>query len=147
MFLAIAHPKIGKTLIVAYDVKVETALQPQTGEELQGNRSDEARSDVNAWEVWSKGQTAFFDIKVLDSKAQLLQNKIVRKYCKRILKAKQGLFNPLVFLITGGPRRECSMFIIKIGQLVSRKHNKGLCVVAYSIRCKLSYALFWSCLL
>ena len=60
---------------------------------------------------------------------------------KRIFKAEQGLFIPLLFLITGGMGRECSMFIKTLGQLLSRKHNERLGVVTYAIRYQLSHAL------
>ena len=32
---------------VTSDIKVELALQPLSGEEINGNQSDEARSDIN----------------------------------------------------------------------------------------------------
>ena len=61
------------------DVKVEPALQPLSGEEIKGNQSDEARSDISARRFWIRGQRAFFDIRVFDSRDQCHQNKTLRK--------------------------------------------------------------------
>ena len=46
---------------LTYDVKVELTFQPLTGQGLQGNLSDEARSDVTAREFLGRGQITFFD--------------------------------------------------------------------------------------
>ena len=51
---------------VTSDVKVEPALQPLSGEEIKGNQSDEARSDISARGFWIRGQRAFFNIRVFD---------------------------------------------------------------------------------
>ena len=42
-------------------MKVEPTLQPLTGQGLQGNLSDEARSDVTGREFLGRGQITFFD--------------------------------------------------------------------------------------
>ena len=54
-------------------------LQPLPGKEIQGNHSEEARSDISARGFWRRGQRAFFDIRVFDptlkvSKAKLCKN-------------------------------------------------------------------------
>ena len=64
---------------VTSDVKVEPALQPLSGEEIKGNQSDEARSDISARRFWIREQRAFFDIMVFDSRDQRHQNKTLRK--------------------------------------------------------------------
>ena len=142
---------------VTHNVTIESCLQP--GEVIRGNVSDEARSDISAREFWSRGQRAFFDIRVFDPNAQRHQSKTLRKcyeqneqekkrqYNSRIQNIEQGTFTPLVFAITGGMGRECSMFIKKPSQLVSRKRKEELSVVTYGIRCKLSFALLRSCLI
>ena len=61
------------------DVKVEPTLQPLSGEEIKGNQSDEARSDISARGFWIRGQRAFFDIRVFDRNAQRYQSKTLRK--------------------------------------------------------------------
>ena len=144
---------------VTSDVKIEPALQSLSGEEIKGNQSDEARSDISARGFWIRGQRAFFDIRVFDPNAQRYQSKTLRKcyeineqekkreYSSRILKVEQGTFTPLVFSATGGMGRECSMFVKKLSQLISIKRKKELSVVTYGIRCKISFALLRSCLL
>ena len=144
---------------VTSDVKVESALQPLSGEEIKGNQSDEARSDTSARGFWIRGQRAFFDIRVLDPNAQRHQSKTLRKcyeinqqekkreYSSRILNVEQGTFTPPVLSATGGMGRECSMFVKKLSQLISIKRKEELSVVTYGIRCKISFALLRSCLL
>ena len=64
---------------VTHDVTIEPCLQPLTGEEIRGNVSDEARSDISARGFWSRGQRAFFDIRVFDPNAQRHQNKMLKE--------------------------------------------------------------------
>ena len=64
---------------VTSDVKIKPALQPLSGEEIKGNQSDEARSDISARGFWITGQRAFFNIRVFDSNAQRHQSKSLRK--------------------------------------------------------------------
>ena len=144
---------------VTSDVKVELALQPLSGEEIKGNQSDEARSDISAKGFWIRGQRAFFDIRVFDPNAQRHQSKTLRKcyeineqekkreYSSRILNVEQGTFTPLVFSAAGGLGRECSMFVKKLIQLISIKRKEELSMATYGIRCKISFALLRSCLL
>ena len=40
---------------VSSEVELEPALQPLSGEEIKGNQSDEARSDVSARRFWITG--------------------------------------------------------------------------------------------
>ena len=52
---------------VCHDVAIEPMLQPLTGEKFQkktANMSDEARLDLSARGVWTKGDRAFFDVRV-----------------------------------------------------------------------------------
>ena len=63
---------------VTSDVKVEPALRPLSGEEINGNQSDEARSDISAREFWIRGQRALFDIRVFEPNVQCHQNKTLR---------------------------------------------------------------------
>ena len=111
---------------VSSDVKVEQALQPLSGEEIKGNQSDEARTDISARRFWIRGQRAFFDMGVFDPNAQRYQSKAQRKcyeineqekkreYSSRILNVGQGAFASLVFSATEGMGRESSMFFKKL---------------------------------
>ena len=52
--------------MVCYDVQVEPALQPITGEELARgtNQAPDARLDVHCRGFWERQRAAFFDIRV-----------------------------------------------------------------------------------
>ena len=101
----------------------------------------------------------FFDVRIFDPNAQRHENKTLKRcyetneyekkrdYNSRILNIEQGSFTPLVFPITGGMGRECSMFVKRLCQLVAAKRKKELSVVTYGVRCKISYALLRSSLL
>ena len=65
---------------VTSDIKVEPALQPLSSEEINGNQSGEARSDISARGFWIRGQRAFFDVRVFDPNAQRHQSKTLRKF-------------------------------------------------------------------
>ena len=51
-------------------------LQSLSGEEMQGNQSNKARSGI--W-FWSRGQRAFSNIRVFDPNAQCYQRKNLQK--------------------------------------------------------------------
>ena len=53
--------------MVCFDVKVEPALQPITGEELARgtNQTPDARLDVHCRGFWERQRAAFFDIRVV----------------------------------------------------------------------------------
>ena len=52
--------------MVCYDVQVEPALQPITGEELARgtNQAPDARLDVHCRGFWERQRAVFFDIRV-----------------------------------------------------------------------------------
>ena len=74
---------------VTHDVTIEPCLQPLTGEEIRGSVSDEARSDISARGFWSRGQRAFFDIRVFDPNAQRHQNKHLGNVMNKTNKKKR----------------------------------------------------------
>ena len=76
-FLCIRHDEvrdIAADLLreVCHEVTVEPTLLPLTGKQLAyltANRTNEARLDVSARGFWTRGQRAFFDIRVFDPMA------------------------------------------------------------------------------
>ena len=108
---------------------------------------------------WCRGNKAFFDIRIFDPNTQRHENKTLticyelhehekkRDYSSRILNVEQGSFTPLVFSITGGMGRECSMFVKQLFRIISLKRKEELSVATYGIRCKISDALLRSSLL
>ena len=146
---------------VTSDVRVETILQPLTEEEqlIGENSSLEAQSDISERGFRCRGQRAFFDLRIFDPNAQRDENIILKRcyelkehekkkyYSSRILNVEQGSFDPLFFSIKGGMRRECSMFVKQLCQMISLKRKEELNVVTYGIRYKISYELLRSSLL
>ena len=62
---------------VCHDVCIEPPLGEFAGESLtlrSAISSDEARLDISARGVWTKGQRAFFDVRVFDPLAQSYRN-------------------------------------------------------------------------
>ena len=74
---------------------------------------------------WFRRQSAFLNLRIL----QLPD--FERRACS---------VTPLVFLITGGMKRERSMFVKLLCQLVPTKRKEKFSLVTYVIRCKISYA-------
>ena len=111
--------------MVCYDVQVEPALQPITGEELARgtNQAPDARLDVHCRGFWERQRAAFFDIRVCppnaDSYRDLSRKQIYRihengkkrKYNSRVTEIERGTFTPLVFTTTRGMADEIPLKI------------------------------------
>ena len=147
---------------VCRDVCIEPPLNMLTGESLSNrtaNISDEARLDISARDVWTKGQRAFFDIRVFDPKARryngqtisqayrVNENEKKRAYNERVLQVEHGSFTPLVFCAMGGMAPECSIFYKRLSHLIAEKRNEKLSLVSTWVRTKISFALLRSALL
>ena len=93
----------------------------------------EARLDIKAGGFWSRGITAFFDVRVTHVNSKCNQNKPTstifkehendkkRKYQQRILDVEMGTFTPLIFGTNGGMGVECQMFLKHLADKLSRK--------------------------
>ena len=131
--------------MVCYDVQVEPALQPITGEELARgtNEAPDARLDVHCRGFWEQQRAAFFDIRVCHPNAdsyrdlspkqiyRIHENEKKRKYNSRVTEIEQGTFTPLVFTTTVGMADECLRYHSRLAELLSAKkarelrHNNG----------------------
>ena len=121
--------------MVCYDVQVEPALQPITGEDLARgtNQAPDARLDVHCRGFWERQRAAFFDIRVCHPNAdsyrdlspkqiyRIHENEKKRKYNSRVTEIEQGTFTPLVFTTTGGMAEECLRYHSRLAELLSAK--------------------------
>ena len=123
---------------VCKDVAVEPLLETLTGETFHhrsANRQPDARLDVSARGFWSKGQRAFFDIRVIDPNARRYLGQAIpqtynanekekkRHYNERVLQVENGSFTPLVFSVYGGMGRECQHFFRRLCGLIANKRD------------------------
>ena len=144
---------------VCRNVSKEPALQPLTGEsfaERTANISNEARVDISARDFWTRGQQAFFDVRVFNPFAKHYVNKSVaksfqinenekkRSYNHRVQEVEQGSFTPLVFSTSGGMSRECGTFYSRLAEMISEKRGDQLSSVSAWVKTKINYSLIRS---
>ena len=132
-----------------------------TGETFPASaiKTDEARVDVAASGVWTKGQMAFFDVRVFNPTAKSYQNSDLhtahkineqakkRAYNKRVLSVDQGSFTPLVFSCFGGMSKECKIFYKRLAKRLAEKRNLPFSIAMNWVRTRLNFHLIRSCLL
>lgn len=147
---------------VCKDVAIEPSLIGLTGEtfDLESvKKGDDVRTDVRARGFWTKGQQAFFDVRVFDPNASRhLQHTLQQCYAKneaekkrqyntRINKVDNGTFTPLVFSLYGGMGRECATFYKRLSEMIAEKRKINISVASSWIRTKICFALIHACLL
>ena len=127
---------IGK---VYTNVEVEPQLKPLDNERFNlrsAVTSPEARLDLKAGGFWSRGVTAFFDVRVTYVNPKCNQGKATstifkeqeeekkRKYQQRALSDEMGSFTPLVFGTNGGMGADCNCFLKHLAEKVSEKNEE-----------------------
>ena len=144
---------------IVNDVETEPELQPVTGEVFNGLSGDASRPDIRARGVWRDGQNAFFDVRVTNShspsQVHLTTEQVLKKheqekkrnYNRRIMDIEHGTFTPLVFAVSGGMGRECSMFHKHVAERLSIKTGERYERILSTIRCKLSFLILKSALM
>ena len=110
---------------VCPNTSVEPVLQPLNCETFQyhtANVQCEARVDIRANGFWSRGQEAFFDVRVFHPNTSSYRTKDLaalyslhegskkQEYGERIGEVEHGMFTPLVLSTTGGMAREATTF-------------------------------------
>ena len=144
--------------MVCYDMLVEPALQPITGEELARgtNQAPDAGLDVHCRGFWERQRAAFLDIRVCHPNAdsyrdlspkqnhRIHENEKKRKYNSRVTEIEQGTFTPLVFTTTGGMADECLRYHSRLAELLSAK--KQAPTISW-VRAKVSFAILRRALL
>ena len=126
---------IGK---VCTNVEVEPQLQPLDNERFNlrtAVTSPEARLDFKAGGFWSRGVTAFFDVRVTHVNSKCNQGKAtstifkaqeeekMRKYQKRVLDVEMGSFTPLVFGTNCGMGADCNCFLKRLAEKLSKDNS------------------------
>lgn len=140
-------------------MEVEPRLIPLDNEHFDlrsTNTSQEARLDVKAGGFWSKGVTAFFDVRITHVNSNTNQNKSTttifkehenekkRKYEQRILNVEMGTFTPLVFGTNGGMGNDCQVFINTLANKLSEKSSESYSTTITWLRTRLSFELLRS---
>ena len=141
---------------VCKNVEIEPHLLPLDNERFNlrsANTSPEARLDMKADGFWSRGATAFFDVRVthVNSKCnqgrptQMIfkehENEKKRKYQQRVLDVEMGTFTPLVFGTNGGMGIECQMFVKQLAEKLAEKDRERYSVVIAWLRTRLSFEI------
>ena len=147
---------IGK---VCTNVEVEPQLQPLDNERFNlrtAVTSPEARLDFKAGGFWSRGVTAFFDVRVTHVNSKCNQGKATstifkeqkeekkRKYQQRVLDVEMGSFTPLVFGTNGGMGADCNCFLKRLAEKLSEKNEEPYDITITWIRTLLSFGILRS---
>jgi len=120
-----------------HNVEVEPHPQPLDNEQFNlrsAVASPEARLDMKAGGFWSRGVTAFFDVRVTHVNSKCNQGKATftifkdqeeekkRKYQQRVLDVEMRSFTPLVFGTNGGMGADCNCFLKRLPEKLSEKN-------------------------
>lgn len=146
---------------VCHDGTVEPMLLPLQGEHLArrtANVSNEARVDVSARGFWTRGQRAYFDIRIFDPMAHCHRDLTLdaahrrneqeknRAYEERIQNVDQGSFTPVVFTTAGGMGPRAQSFYARLAETLADKKQQPRSSVVAWMRCRLSFSLLRSAL-
>ena len=147
---------------VCNNVQNEPHLLPVTNETCQyrtANIEYGARLDMKASGFWRRGQTAFFDNRVIhvnwQSNSDKTTSKIFhqheqakrREYNERVLEIEHGTFTPLVFGTNGGMGQECPRFVSALAKKLAEKQSEDYPVVMSWLRIRTSFVILRSVIL
>ena len=130
---------IGK---VCTNVEVESQLQPLDNKRFNHRTavtSPEARLDF-----WSRGVTAFFDVREKKHPHAIFKEQEEEKnwkYQQRVLDFEMGSFTPLVFGTNGGMEADCNCFLKRLAEKLSEKNEEPYHITITWIRTLLSFEI------
>ena len=118
---------------MCHNVATEPSLQPITSVTFSlasANTINDARLDVKARGFWSRGQDAYFDVRVFYPNASSYRSLSLtvykhhedakkREYGHRVRDIEHGVFTPLVFTSTGGMGRKATVFYRRLADLLA----------------------------
>ena len=128
-------------------------MQPVIGETIEALSGNTSRPDIRARGVWRAGLNAFFDVRVTNthsaSQIHLTTESILKKHeqekkrnhNRRIMEIEHGNFTALVFSVSAGMGKECSMFHKHVAERLEIKTGKRYKKITSTIRCKLSFLI------
>ena len=163
-FLAQRHDGIRNRLTsllskVCKNVEVEPHLLPIDNEVFNLRStvtSHEARLDIKAGRFWSRGETAFFDVRVTHVNSTCNENKSTesifmehekekkRKYQQRVIDVEMGSVTPLIFGTNGGMGKECKLFLSNLADKLSRKNGESYASAISWLRTRISFEILRS---
>ena len=118
--------------------------------------SPDARLDFKVGGFWSRGVTAFFDVRVSHVHSKCNQGKETstifkeqkeeknRKYQQRVLDVEMGSFTPLIFGTNGGMGADCHCFLKRLAEKLSEKNEEPYHITITWIRTLLSFEILIS---
>ena len=144
---------------VCSNVEKEPLLQPLSGEVFKystTNTRDNARLDLSAEGFWTRGERAFFDVRVFDPVApsyidqrlqtahRLHEEQKRRMYEERVINVEHASFTPLIFTIAGGMGKEAQKVYSNIAESIAMSRGQSKSVVVAWMRSKISFSLLRS---
>jgi len=129
---------------VCREVEQEPVLLPLSGEQLRyqtSNIQENARLDISARGFWTRGERAFFDIRVFDPTAPSYINQTLeaahkrqenekrRAYEERIINIEHASFTQLVFSVTGGMSTGTLKTYSRLAEMLADKRGQTRSVV------------------
>ena len=138
------------------DVVTEPLLLPRAGVTLppRSNTADNARADVSSRSIRNPLESAFLDVSVYHAQAPSNRNlntnpKInshhkeqkKRAYKARILEMEIGVFTPLVFITSGGMRKEAKTLFKRVAAKMANKTGQKYSETITFIRKRLRFDL------
>ena len=125
---------------VCKDVEVESHLLPIDNKVfnlISTVTSTEARLDMKAGSFWSRGETAFFHVRITHVNSTCNQNKSTKlifvehekekkgKHQQRVIDVEMESFNSPVFGTNGGMWKECKLCLSNLADKLSRKSGES----------------------
>ena len=141
---------------VCPNVAKEPPLRPVSGEVFSAastSTADEARLDIRAGGFWTRGQGAFFDVRVFNPDASSYSSRTLDslfaqhekakhlEYGERVINIERGAFTPLVFSVSGAASPASVAFLKRLCLHLSESGSGQYSSLIGFYRCRLSFAL------
>ena len=148
---------------IVNDVEIKQELQPVTSEIIEGLSRNASRPNISARGVRRAGQNIIFDIRWTNAHSPFTSNSQIhlttesvlkkheqekkRNYNRPIMNIEHGTFTPLLFSVSEGMGKECSMFHKHVAGRLTIKTGERYEKIISTIWCKLSFLILKSALM